>query len=163
MNLNNIKVGFNTARNFGKAQRLGAQYADDAFRNLDAARALKNEVTGGLNGSATNAIGSAADTANFYNQRAQYMNDFMKAYAGEAPVYASKAEQVGRAIAGVTDTVGNLGGAVLNNPMGQMALFSAPMLVPMVSGGAGEQQQQLTPQEMQYLQQQQAMQRGGYG
>lgn len=152
MNLGNIKLGFETAKKFGKAQRLGAQYADDAFKAEVAANALGANVWSSR----------ATDAAELFNQRAQYMNDFMDAYAGQRPVYATNGEQVGRAIAGATDAVGNVGGAVLNNPMGQMALFSAPMLLPMAASGDGEQQE-LTPEQVQYLRQQQAAQRGGYG
>jgi hypothetical protein len=154
MDLRNIKVGFDAAKNFGKAQRLGMQYADDAFRAEVAANAL----------GATSGASKAVDAAEFFNQRAQYMNDFVDAYAGQAPVYASKGQQLGRAIAGTTDVVGNVGGALLNNPMGQMALFSAPMVLPMLMADDGGQSQQLTPEQIQYMRQQQQMQqRGGYG
>ena len=150
MNLGNVKKGFDAARNFGKTQRLAGQYADEAFKAELAANAM-----GAASGSAR-----ATDAGKFFNQRAQYMNDFMEGYGLERPVYASNGQQLGRAIAGATDAVGNVGGAVLNNPIGQMALFSAPMLLPAVMSGG---EQQLTPQEIQYLQQQQAAQRGGYG
>ena len=150
MNLKNIKTGFDAAKNFGRAKRVGMQHADDAFRAEVAANAM----------GATGGASRAADAAQLFNSRAQYMNDFVEAYAGQAPVYNTRGQQVGRAIAGTTDAVGNVGGALLNNPMGQMALFSAPMLAPMVMGGG---EQQLTPEEMQYLQQQQMQQRGGYG
>lgn len=44
---------------------------------------------------------------------------------------------------------------VMQNPAGQMALFSAPMLAPMLMGS----QQEISPEEIAYMQQQQ-MQRG---
>jgi hypothetical protein len=150
MNLGNIKLGFETAKKFGKAQRLGAQYADDAFKAEVAANALGANVWSSR----------ATDAAELFNQRAQYMNDFMDAYAGQRPVYATNGEQVGRAIAGATDAVGNAVGGVLGNQYGQMALVSAPMVLPMVMGGG---EQQLTPEEVEYMHRQQAAQRGGYG
>jgi hypothetical protein len=141
MDIRNIKRGFDAARKFDKVKNVAAQYADDAFRAAANADALRYEP-------------NAADAAEFFKGRAQFMDDFMSAYGVRRPVYASKGQQVGRAIAGVTDVAGN----VISNPYAQMALFSAPTLLP--SGGGEEQ---LTPEQAAYLQQQQMTQRGGYG
>ncbi len=52
------------------------------------------------------------------------------------------------------------GNFAMQNPVGQMALFSAPMLAPMFMGGNQQPEEQLTPEQIAYMQQQQMQQRG---
>lgn len=58
--------------------------------------------------------------------------------------------------------VKQVGSFAMENPAGQMALFSAPMLLPMVMGGGNDQQETLSPEAMVHIQREQMM-RQQYG
>lgn len=104
---------------------------------------------------------SAQDLAKAYpeiqQQANRYANEFLRGVkpVAEDNMFNATANFAGRKTA-------QAGEFVMQNPAGQMALFSAPMLMPMVMGGGNDQQQDIPPEVMAQMQRQQMM-RQQYG
>lgn len=104
---------------------------------------------------------SAQDLARAYPeiqaQANRYANEFLSNVkpVAEDNVFDFAANFTGR-------KVSQAGNFVMQNPAGQMALFSAPMLMPMVMSGGNDQQQDISPEIIAQMQHQQML-RQQYG